>query len=66
MLVSGLSLFSAPDAVTEKLAQLSDIGADRVMMLHNFRLIPQSVVLESIHTLVRDVPPRAGITALAA
>jgi alkanesulfonate monooxygenase SsuD/methylene tetrahydromethanopterin reductase-like flavin-dependent oxidoreductase (luciferase family) len=66
VLASGLSLFGTPDAVAEKLAQLSDMGVDHVMALHNFGLMPQSAVLESMRAFVEDALPRARITALAA
>ena len=66
VLASGLSLFGTPDAVAEKLARLSEMGVDHVMALHNFGLMPQSAVLESMRGLVEDALPRAGITALAA
>ncbi len=66
VLASGLSLFGTPDAVAEKLARLSDMGVDHVMALHNFGLMPQAAVLESMRALVEDALPRAGTAVLAA
>ena len=61
VLASGLSLFGTPDAVADKLARLSDMGVDHVMALHNFGLMPQPVVLESMRALVQEALPRAEI-----
>ena len=66
VLASGLSLFGTPDAVAAKLARLSDMGVDHVMALHNFGLMPQAAVLESMRALVEDALPRVGTAVLAA
>ena len=42
------------------------MGVDHVMALHNFGLMPQTAVLESMRALMEDALPRAGIAALAA
>ncbi len=63
---SGQSLFGMPDAMAGKLARLSGMGVDHVTALHNFGLVPQAAVLESMRARAQEALPRAGLAAPAA
>lgn len=48
VLRSGLSLIGGADTVAHKLRALADMGVDHVLALHNFGLMPQARVLDSM------------------
>jgi len=48
VLRSGLSLIGGADTVAYKLRALADMGVDHVLALHNFGLMPQARVLDSM------------------
>lgn len=62
VLESGLSLFGSPQTVAQKISQLQDWGIDHVMSLHNFGLLGQQQVLESMTMLMTEAMPLAGAT----
>jgi alkanesulfonate monooxygenase SsuD/methylene tetrahydromethanopterin reductase-like flavin-dependent oxidoreductase (luciferase family) len=55
---NGLHLFGSVETVAEKLVSLHRMGVDHVMALQNFGLMPQSLVMESMQRMMRDVMPR--------
>ncbi len=63
IIASGLSLFGSPRTVADKLARLADMGLDHVMSLHNFGLMPQDHVLDSMQRLMTEALPLSGVRA---
>lgn len=63
IIASGLSLFGSPATVAAKLARLADMGLDHVLGLHNFGLMPQDLVLDSMQRLMEQAMPLAGVRA---
>lgn len=61
IIASGLSLFGSPRTVADKLARLADMGLDHVMSLHNFGLMPQDQVLDSMQRLMAEALPLSGV-----
>ncbi|MBR8655326.1 LLM class flavin-dependent oxidoreductase [Achromobacter sp. Marseille-Q0513] len=66
IIASGLSLFGSPRTVADKLARLADMGLDHVMSLHNFGLLSQDLVLDSMRGLMEEAMPLSGVASAAA
>ncbi|WZB73179.1 LLM class flavin-dependent oxidoreductase [Achromobacter xylosoxidans] len=66
IIASGLSLFGSPRTVADKLARLADMGLDHVMSLHNFGLLSQDQVLDSMRGLMEEAMPLSGVASSAA
>ena len=63
IIASGLSLFGSPRTVADKLARLADMGLDHVMSLHNFGLLSQDLVLDSMRGLMEEAMPLSGVAS---
>lgn len=61
IIASGLSLFGSPRTVAGKLERLAAMGLDHVMSLHNFGLMPQDLVLDSMRRLMEQAVPLSGV-----
>lgn len=59
IMASGLSLLGGVDTIREKTVALHDMGVRHVLALHNFGLMPQAVVAESMRRFAEDVMPAA-------
>ena len=66
IIASGLSLFGSPRTVADKLARLADMGLDHVMSLHNFGLLSQDLVLDSMRGLMEEAMPLSGVASVDA
>ena len=66
IIASGLSLFGSARTVADKLARLADMGLDHVMSLHNFGLMPQDQVLDSMQRLMAEALPLSGVRPASA
>ncbi len=66
---NGLHLFGSPQTVADKLVRLHEMGADHIMALQNFGLMPQATVRASMRRMMQEVMPRVrdriGSTAAA-
>lgn len=62
---SGLALFGSADTVTEKVLALHDMGVRHVSLLHNFGMMPQQLVLDSMRRFAAEVMPRVRRTLAA-
>ena len=52
--------------MADKLARLADMGLDHVMSLHNFGLLSQDLVLDSMRGLMEEAMPLSGVASVDA